>query len=95
MKKKFKRSDIKLELEDFIKELDRELIMRRAVYAKQVQEKKLSEFRANKRYLIILEIKELLELADRRKIKFKELKQLVEELEVKNAPKQSSIQFPN
>ena len=61
MKKKFKRSDIKLQLEDFIKELDRELIMRRAVYAKQVQQKKLSEFRANKRYLIILEIKELLD----------------------------------
>ena len=95
MKKKFKRSDIKLQLEDFIKELDRELIMRRAVYAKQVQQKKLSEFRANKRYLIILELKELLELADRRKIKFKELRQIVEELQVKNAPKQSSIQFPN
>ena len=95
MKKAFKRSDIKLKTEDFIKELERELIMRKAVYTKQVKEKKLSEYQANKRYLIMLELKELMQLAEKRKIQFKELKKWVEDWESQTTAKQSAIQFPN
>lgn len=80
--KKIKRSDIAANLKntDRISELSRELTMRAAVYSRQVQEKKLSNYEANKRYLIILEQKELLQLCDRKGIQLPELLKLINEL---------------
>ncbi len=92
MEKKYKRSDFNLKLEDYIKELDRELTMRRAVYAQKVKQRKLTEYTANKRYLILLEIKELLELADKRVKGFSDLRKLVDDYEIKK--QQSEFQFP-
>lgn len=54
--------------------------MRAAVYSRQVQEKKLSNYEANRRYLIILEQKELLELCERKGVQLPELINLIHEL---------------
>lgn len=94
----FKRSDFNLTAEDYVKELSREQIMRQAVYTKQTQQKKLSNKEAAKRYLIITELKELMELAQARGLQIKDLKQLVEDSEIKAQAKQGRLfngsQFP-
>lgn len=93
------RRDIALKTSDFIKELKRELIMRWAVYAKQVQQKKLSKYEANKRYLIMLELQELMEAAAERGLTMAQLKDLVNNTQIKARPQQGhlfgSTKFPN
>lgn len=93
------RKDIRLSPEDYTKELRRELNMRWGVYAKQVQQKKLSQYEANKRYLIIMELMELMEAARDRGLSMSDLKQMVENGEIKATPKQTQLfprtKFPN
>jgi|GEM_PF-3778917 len=96
---KMNRRDITLKTSDFIKELKRELTMRWAVYAKQVQQKKLSAYEANKRYLIILELRELMESAEERGLTITQLKDMVSNSQVKSRSQQGqlfgSTKFPN
>ena len=98
MNRNFKRSDFNLTAEDFVKELTRELTMRMGVYAKQTQEKKLSPRKAAERYLIILELKELMELVQSRGLRIEDVKQVILDMEIKSKPKQgklfTSSQFP-
>lgn len=96
---KMNRKDINIKPGDITKELSRELNMRWAVYARQVNDKKLSKEEANKRYLIILELKELMEAADAKGISIKDLKEMVANAELKAKPTQGSLftqaKFPN
>lgn len=96
---KMNRKDIPLKTTDFIKELKRELTMRWAVYTKEVQQKRLSPYEANKRYLIILELRELMEAADSKGLSLQDLKDLIAHLQPPATPKQRTLftntKFPN
>ncbi|PHN06836.1 hypothetical protein [Flavilitoribacter nigricans] len=87
----FKRSDFNLTAEDFVKELTRELTMRQAVYTKQTQQKKLSPKEAAKRYLIIQELKEVMELAGTRGLRIQDIKQMIQDTEIKAKVNQGSM----
>ena len=93
------RRDISLKTIDFIKELKRELNMRWGVYAKQVLQKKLSKYEANKRYLIMLELQELMEAAEERGLTIAQLKDMVSNSQAKSRSQQGqlfgSTKFPN
>lgn len=77
MNTNLKRSDFKLKAIDYVKELKREITMRVAVYTKKVRERSMSSNEANKRWLIMQELKELMELADANGMTIEDIKNLI------------------
>jgi predicted patatin/cPLA2 family phospholipase len=90
-----KRSDITITIKDHLKELRRELTMRWAVFTKEVKAKRLTEYEANKRYLIIQQHKELVEEMEKKEISWNDLMQMVESLPPKRRVTQSRMKFPS
>lgn len=90
-----KRSEIKINVGEHSKTLNAELTRRWAVNKKEVKEKRMSDYNANKDYLIFLELKELMELAEKKGMSISTLKKMIEEYEYESTPRQGSIQFPN
>lgn len=88
-----KRSDIKITLKDRIKECNREIGMRNQVYARQVEQKLLSPYRANHRILIIQEYKELVEELENRGLSWDDLLNHLESIKKKEQPKQAEMNF--
>lgn len=91
MERNFKRKDFQLTAEDFVKELSRHQTEKLAVYTKEVKEKRMSPREASKRYLIYQEVKELMELARARGLKMQDLKQMVEDTEIKSQGRQQQL----
>ncbi len=91
-----KRSEIKISVQDRVKEFAREVKMRERVYAGQIEKKKLSRYQANKRILIMQESKELVELLELRGLSWEDM---INILKIASKPKvkvkQSSFQFPS
>lgn len=90
-----KRSEIKIEKGEHSKYIKAELNRRWAVHKKEVKEKRMSDYQANKDYLIFLEVQELMELAEKKGMSITTLKSMIEEYHHESAPRQGSIQFPN
>ena len=91
-----KRSDFKLNLTDFIDELKLELRYRRSVYQNKIEAGTMQKYTANKRILIIIQLQELLELADSKQLSYNELIDIIQTVPT-NRPvfRQGKMQFPN
>ena len=74
-----KKSDVKLVHKDYIQELKREASMRTRAYRRKINEGKMQQYEANKRYLIIRNLKELMELMERKGITISELTKMLNE----------------
>lgn len=90
---KMKRSELKVSNDDRLTEVSRELTMRWAVYTKQIQEKKLSQFEANKRYFIIAEYKDVLKELQRIGMDLTDLIKALKDTPGKDQVRQVKIDF--
>lgn len=91
-----KRSSISLTNKERLADVNRELASRQANGLRDVQAMKITRQEANKQYLIILEIKELIEACNLAGIDFSEVRKIVDNLNTSRpaAAKSTQLKFP-
>ena len=93
--KSFKRSDIKLRDGDFLIEIELLLHEKLKDYPAKIESTEMTEYEANKRFLILVEMRELFEDAKRKGVSMQTLKEMVSNVEITARHRQNAIQFPN
>lgn len=90
---KLNRSDIQMDVKKALKEIKREIGVRANLYPGWIAAKKLAQHTAGVRFVALLEVKELLELIERKELSFDQVKSLLNSVHPGEYGQQARMNF--